>query len=147
MKRVLLATAIALAVAGCTSTQFKEYVGGGEVVGTGGARQIVDGVDIWEEGTPPVKYKVIGIIDDNRSNGPIHRAQRLPSIAKAVKEHGGDAAIILKEGREFAGMVMNSTTAAYGHGSYANANTTGFATPMMHVNTKAAVIKYVSSQN
>lgn len=149
---------ISAALAGCASTKYKEYVGGKEVVGTGGAREMIDGMEVWSEGTPNRKFRVVGIIDDERPGGLIPRATRMSDIVKKAKESGGDAIIVYNEGSQVAGFINNSfgsSTANFSGNAYTYGNTTnisgtgygtsqstGFSAPMMRLTTKAAVIKY-----
>jgi hypothetical protein len=57
-------------LAGCASvtTEYKTFEGvrAGIVEGKGGAKVIVDGMEIWEDGEPPRKFKVLGFIDETR---------------------------------------------------------------------------------
>ena len=48
--------------AGCSTTNYYTYSGSGIYQGRGGASKNVDGVDIWLDGTPARKFKIIGYI-------------------------------------------------------------------------------------
>lgn len=149
-KKLLLATFLAAVLSGCATTNYKEYVGGREVTGTGGAREMIDGMEVWSEGTPNRSFHVVGIIDDTRPGGPLPMASRLSDIVKKAKEAGGDAVLVYSEGSEVAGFVGNSfgtaNATAYRSGNMVNAygygQTTSFSAPMRRAMTKAAVIKY-----
>ena len=150
MKKLCIAVAMAAVLAGCATTTYKEYVGGKEVTGTGGAREMVDGMEVWTEGMPNRPFRVIGVIDDTRGGGRLPMASRLSDIAKKAKEANGDAVVIYREGSEVAGFVNNSfgtaNATAYRSGNVVNAygsgQSTAFSAPMMRMSTKAAVIKY-----
>lgn len=145
-----LAVCLATLLSACASTTYKEYVGGREVTGQGGTREMIEGVEVWENGAPNRPFRVIGIIDDQRGGGVIPRMSRLSDIAKRTKEAGGDAAIIYQEGSEIAGFISNSysstTGSAYAYGNRisgsASTSTNGYTAPVTRLNTKAAVIKY-----
>jgi hypothetical protein len=36
------------------------------MIGQGGAAKTINGVDIWQIGTPPRKFQIIGFIEDSR---------------------------------------------------------------------------------
>jgi hypothetical protein len=58
---------LAFAFASCTSTDFQAWEGGNFVVqGHGGTRKVVDGMDVWTHGDPPRRFKVLGIIENER---------------------------------------------------------------------------------
>jgi hypothetical protein len=108
MVKILRASLIVLPlilVTSCSSTKFTEYEDGKTMQGTGGAVRIVDGIEIWTDGSPFRKFKVIGVI--SHSAGPHPRGligMMMPSssspsdsqLAKAAKAHGGDAVVIVQ---------------------------------------------------
>lgn len=56
-------------LAGCATTEYKAYEGKGNVIdGKGGTKVVVDGMEIWDNGEPPRKFKILGI-DDQRPGG------------------------------------------------------------------------------
>jgi len=84
-----------LLTVGCStvSTNFKPFEGKSDVVeGKGGTKVVVDGMEIWENGDPPRKYKVIGIIEDSRGGGLPMNSLKEDMVEKA-REAGGDALI------------------------------------------------------
>jgi hypothetical protein len=104
--RILVATAV-LAFASPLSARvtFAQYDGpNAERVGGGGTRITKNGVDWWTAGSPSRRYRVLGVITDTRSNKPF-RGQALgsKSIAKQVKNAGGDAVILMGQDRQIAG--------------------------------------------
>lgn len=154
-KQILITSLLVATLAGCahSNTTFKEYVGGREMNGTGGAREVVNGMEVWTDGTPNRRFRVIGIVDDERNGGVITRRGRIPAIIEKAKEAGGDAVVIYSEGSEVAGMVNNSfgsaSATAYRSGNMVNGYSTGqgtsVAVPIRRLTTKAAVIKYANS--
>jgi len=149
MRAIVLFAALAAALSACVTTNYKPYEGAAVQMGTGGARTSIAGVDLWEDGTPPRKYLVVGIIDDKRRNEALDRSSFHGDIAKKVKENGGDAAIILGRSELFRGTVNTGNT--YGTVTKANAKSanvqaysTGVGIPLYDVNSKIQVIKYVA---
>jgi len=110
-------------LSGCLSTTaFKAYDDGGATyLGRGGAKEIVDGVELWSDGSPPRQYRLIGMIEDSRPNAVIPKAAFKSDMVKAVREHGGEAGIILSRGV----VQLGSYTMPTGVATH-----TGTATPM-----------------
>jgi hypothetical protein len=94
----LLPLAAAIALTGCASGPsmvYRDYEGGDAISGKGGTRRTVDGMAIWDNGAPPRKFKVIGIITDQY---PEFDSEIRNSEKKAVamaRERGGDALILV----------------------------------------------------
>ena len=124
--------------------------------GTGGTKETVEGVDIWRDGTPPRKFKMIGVIDDVRRDSWMAGSGK-KSLAKKAAEVGGDAIIILDSRREVVGHYNpgRSGTATTTGTFYGSGNTTMYqgqttyqtggstSTAIRDKITKAAVIKYL----
>jgi hypothetical protein len=82
---------VALVLIGC-STDFQPYEGTSAVrKGTGGTRQVVEGMDWWTSGEPPRPYRVLGTIVDNRSGSISGRLSYEPMVVGAARRQGGDA--------------------------------------------------------
>jgi len=142
---------------GCASTKYSSFEGARVVEGAGGTKTTVDGMDIWNNGAPPRKFKVIGIIDDVRPQSLIGMARYESSLVKKAKEAGGDAIIFLDSRSELVGFhnsgqsgTSQTTGSAYGFGdaayyqgqtTYQNYGSTTSA--IQNKITKVAVIKYV----
>lgn len=105
-KRVLAAAAVVV-VAGC-GTPVSEYAAyeGPVVQGSGGAKRSVGGVDVWSDGAPPRRYRIIGILSDNTNQvgSPVERA-----VAHA-KRVGGDAVVLVDSKDRLAGMDKRGNT-------------------------------------
>jgi hypothetical protein len=75
-----------------------------ELRGAGGKHSSYHGVDVWTQGMPKRAFRVIGVIKDIRTDkffaGNLVQSSRL---AKLVKNHGGDAAIIRAISRDSIG--------------------------------------------
>src|SRR5215510_44096 len=125
---------------GCASTEYQALESQAPITGQGvaGTRQVVDGVDIWTFGTPPRKYRVLGVINDTRGAGPVPMAGYYSGIAAKVKQYGGDAAIEVSSQRQYIGTASfaNATTttsggysgAGYNYGNFSTVNGTVNAT-------------------
>ncbi len=103
MKLFLTGLLCAVLCAGCASTNYKAWHGGGVQTGPGGAMEVVQGVEVWTHGRPNRPYVVVGVIEDTRPGGIIPMAQRAGAVAKAAKAKGGDGLIVVNESRESMG--------------------------------------------
>ena len=63
-------------------------------LGQGGAREHVDGVDIWMRGEPPRPYEVLAYTSVETAEGWIGERFLLKRVASRVREAGGDAALV-----------------------------------------------------
>jgi hypothetical protein len=104
---------VAMLAASCSTTSFTEYRGQGVVEGKGGTVRVVEGIDLWENGEPDRKYRILGVIDDSRGEGLISRSGKDGAIAKTAREHGGDGVILSGSSREFRGVDLDSGAARY----------------------------------
>lgn len=125
------------------STKFQAYEVKDQIIeGEGGTRETVLGVDFWTTGTPPHKYKVIGIIIDDRNKGMLtHDAVGSEKVAKVIKEAGGDAAIVQSQSERTTG-VVSSGSASYG---YHYGFGTAFASAVRREKSEMIVVKYLPS--
>jgi hypothetical protein len=86
-----------------TSITFQEWRGPDEYIGQGGLCHTVDGIDIWENGSPDSRYKILGVVDATVVSKAIfmaasggHSSQLDARLAKEAKKHGGDAVILIQ---------------------------------------------------
>ncbi len=102
---------------GCSSTKVLEYDGAKVVHGTGGAKETVDGIDIWKVGEPNGDYQIIGVVEDEYlDNGSplgslVAGNSSRSRIVKAAKEKGANGIIFISQNRTptgFAGQVNSS---------------------------------------
>mgnify|MGYP005760461503 CR=1 FL=1 len=142
MKQLLIAATL-IFLSACASTEFKAYEGNNKTfTGNGGTKTTVNGIDIWDTGSPPRKFIVLGIIDDRRGSGPIPMYQLNSDIAKKVIEAGGDAAIQISSDTKITGYITNNNTTAYAFGNSVSAYGSGTISPVRKNYTRFAVIKY-----
>ena len=102
-----LATLAAPASAG---KRFMAYEGRDAIQdGVGGTKVTTDGIDFWTTGTPPHRFQVIGIIDDKRGGGWMAgKAIGAHSIAKMIRDAGGNAALVLDQSSAVTGFVQGA---------------------------------------
>lgn len=99
-----------LGLSACSSTHFKPWQGGGIQVGKGGACEQIEGIDVRSYGLPNRAFRTIGIIEDVRGSGAIPMARRAKCVAREAKQHGGDAVVVVNEGREYVGTFSSLNT-------------------------------------
>lgn len=147
---------VVLLFAGCASTDYSTFEGSKVYHGAGGAKKVVNGIEIWTDGEPPRDFRIIGIITDNRATGLAQNMTYFYDIARKVKNVGGDAAIIMSSrvdvvGTTYTQPYVNGTTrqTTYGSDGKASGYTTGFtysapqAVVQREKSSKIAVIRYV----
>lgn len=145
MKKTTTITALTtlLLVAGCASvsTEYKTFEGvqSGIIEGKGGSKIIADGMEIWENGEPPHKFKILGFIDDSRETGLLSWSSDRDDIVEKAREAGGDAVIKLNSQAQLAefykaGGVVVNVYGGYAHTAYGASE---------KIVSKYAVIKYV----
>lgn len=141
--RIWLGVLVSLVLAGCQTTEFKQYEGASVQQGSGGTKTVVDGVDIWDNGTPPRRYKVLGIVEDERSGGSLFMASQRSDIAKKARAAGGDAAILISNDSQIQGYVGNMSANTYGYRGSSSTYGSMNATAATRNFSKFAVIKYL----
>ena len=131
--------AVCILIAGCASTNYSTFEGGRVIEGTGGTKKTVEGMDIWNNGSPPRKYKIVGIIDDVRRDALIQMSLQEKALVKKAREAGGDAILFLDSKSEVLGFSNSGGAQIYGD----NVNYQGSSTAIRNKITKVAVIKFV----
>jgi len=139
--RIIVALSLAaLAAPASAGKKFMAYEGRDAIRdGVGGTKVTTDGVDFWTTGTPPHRFQVLGIIDDSRGSGWWDgSAVGARSIAKMVREAGGNAALVAGQSRAITGFEYedNGYSSDPAHGS-------GSARADVIRSTRFVVVKYL----
>lgn len=85
---------------GCATAEYSAYEGSRTLNGRGGAKKNVNGMEVWTEGTPPKRYKIIGII--TTSDG--HSA-----AVNEARKYDADALILIDKYTYYTGTTTNTT--------------------------------------
>jgi hypothetical protein len=145
MKSTLVLLISALVLAGCASTNFKTFETRGESIieGQGGTKTVHEGMDVWDYGDPPRKFKVLGIIEDERPGGIIPMSQLKSDVVRKAREAGGQALIQIRSEAQIVGYQTFGSASATAYGNRATA--TGFSTtaPLRKNYARFAVIQYI----
>lgn len=145
-KSIALITILAASLfAGCATTEYKAFEGKGNIVdGQGGTKVVVDGMEIWDNGEPPRKFKVIGIIEDERPGGLIPMMQLRADMVKKARAAGGEAVIQMDNQSQVAGAYTSGSASAYRYGNSANAYGSSTTMAIRRNTARFAVIQYVN---
>src|SRR5260370_910798 len=120
--RFALLLVVPLLFVGCTSTDFQSWEGRNSVVeGHGGTRKVVDEMGVWTFGDPPRRFKVLGIIQDERPGGFVAMARLKHDIVEKARENGGNAVILVSSASQLAGYYTAGSVNAYSYGGYGTA--------------------------
>lgn len=140
---VALVASLAL-TSGCalySNGNFEPYSGPNEFTGQGGSKRTVDGIDIWDMGSPPQRFRILGyIFQRNFDNGSVMSVlanlDTQHEIVKQAKKAGGNAIIF---------EAQNSKTLGYSGNVdyYGNFD----ASPTTMTNSRIAVIKYLPGRS
>jgi len=136
--------AAVLILAGCSTTDFQSWEGRNSVIeGRGGTKKVVDGMDVWTNGDPPRRFRVLGVIDDDRLGGIIPMARLQHDIVKKAREQGGDAVILLSSSSRLIGYYTDTTENAQLYGNTAVGSGSSTTIPLTKRASKFVVIKYL----
>lgn len=146
MRTFLALTAIASLsfLAACATTEYKPYEAKDNLFeGEGGNKVVVDGMEIWDNGDPPRRFKVLGIIDDECPGGLIPMSQLRSDMVKKAREAGGDALVQLSSRSQISGYYTSGSGSAYAYGGSATAYGSSVAVPVRRNVVRLALIKYL----
>jgi len=147
-----LVAAIGTLPLGCavySNASYSAWEGPSLYTGTGGTKKTVDGIDIWQVGTPPCSFQVLGLIAQRNYNdgsplAVLASATSQNDLVKQAKLHGGDAIVFLGQNTQvtgYSGSFQGSyQDSGYGTGYY-NGTTAGHANTLSQ--TGVAVVKYL----
>jgi hypothetical protein len=108
LRHLLLLLVTSLLVA-CATIDFQPFEAKINVFdGTGGTKVVVDGVDFWANGTPPRKYKLLGIVSSEVGAGAGAESVIRTAVSVEVRKQGGNAAIEVGNNQAFAGVIRTA---------------------------------------
>ncbi|HEY8037712.1 MAG TPA: hypothetical protein VIF37_19205 [Methylobacter sp.] len=133
-------------LSGCAllaTTEYKLFEGklDGVIDGNGGTKAVVDDMEIWFDGEPPRKFKILGFIDDNRESDWIRMLSLQGDIVDEAREAGGEAIIKLNSQSQLARFYSAGGASSNSYASPAFASSVSMSN-RRHL-SKYAVIKYV----
>lgn len=113
-----------LLLSACASTNFQQYEGraGSDIVeGEGGTKEMLGPYELWGSGTPPRRYKILGMVEIEDFDNVLGRGRIKDALVAKLKEENADAAINLDSsgGGQAVGMAISnkgtvSTLAGFG---------------------------------
>ena len=116
--------AVAILLSGCatvigTNTEYKEWRGDNTFLGNGGAVEVVDNVEFWEQGEPNQPFKVIGLINQTKQasigHGILFSDFNRDQILDIVKRENGDGVVTMNSQRFVSGYKTEMPMNQYGH--------------------------------
>jgi len=134
-----------LAAAGCATTTYRPFETRGDALfeGKGGVRAAHDGMEIWDFGDPPRRYKVLGFIDDERPGSAAQMSRLLGDVVQKARDVGGQALIQVRNQSQITGWQSVDGTAPTAVGSSATTAGTTTAMPIRRNRAQFIVIRYV----
>jgi len=140
-----LVAALVGALTGCATTTYKPFETRGDAIfdGKGGTRSVEDGMDIWEWGDPPRRYRVLGLIDDERPGGAVQMARLRSDMVKKAREVGGQALIQVRNQSRVVGSQTTGNTSAAAYAGPATAMGATTTKPLRENSAQFIVIRYL----
>ena len=109
-RNAAFALLLGTALAGCAQVDYQPYEGRDATVeGRGGTRRMAAGIDVWSNGAPPRRYRVLGVASVELGEGIGHQTMVDSALASQVRKAGGDAAILLASERSVLGIAPVGT--------------------------------------
>lgn len=151
-RQLLVFLAMITLLCGCAATSYSDWEGSQIYQGHGGARKVVNGIELWTDGAPPRAFRIIGVITDERNKAPIPMASFHSDIARLAKKRGGDAAIIVGTSVENVATLFTPVTTTgtqtgtiqtYGDTSYYSGSSSHTSSGQTAVNVRRQTAKIV----
>lgn len=120
-------------IAACANinTEYKPFEAKVNVFeGGGGTKVVIDGLEYWDNGDPPRKFRILGIIDDERPGGRIQMSYLRSDIIQKAKEAGGDAVVQITNNSLIVGSVATGVASTSAYGGTATGFGTSIAVPV-----------------
>ena len=109
MKTITLTAVFLAFLVGCAQTNYQQFEGrsGPQIVeGQGGTKAIVEGYEIWDNGTPPRRYQVLGVVEVEDFDNLFGNQRIRSALANQIKLAKGDAAVVVDRSGGGSGMSM-----------------------------------------
>ena len=143
---IFIFTGVAMLAAGCASSNFRPYSGVQKDWPTSpGCLMETNNAVPTYFGFPPRAYVVVGCLDETAA--PICASRVVRYAASRAKALGGDAIIVLDQGRQYVGSATHGTAYVYGPGpGYGSETATynGVSRPLYEGTASVLVIKFKS---
>ncbi len=140
-----LTTVLLLSGCACVTTEYKAFEGVQQAVinGKGGTKSIVDGMEVWDGGEPPRKFKVLGFIEDNRGSGWMqsHTSSVRDDVVEKARNAGGDAVVKMNTQSQLAEFYKAGGSSFNVYGAYSS--TAYYSSSAGRNVSKYAVIQYL----
>ena len=104
----LFAVSVVLLV-GCAHTNYQQFEGrnGPQIIeGQGGTKDVVNGYEIWDNGTPPRRYQVLGVVSVEDFDNVLGKRRIRNALSEQIQAAGGDAAVVVDTTGGGSGMAM-----------------------------------------
>jgi hypothetical protein len=150
MKTIAVGAVVVAAalVAGCANTQYKSFETATTKLhlGRGGTKQVIDGMEFWDNGEPPRHFKIIGFVEDQRPDAPLPMLVQRAEIVTKARAAGGDAVVQVANRSEVVG--TSGMTFGNAWGSWRSSSAIGFGVTeqIRRNNAVFAVIRYVEPE-
>lgn len=120
MQQIFFSSLVIFLFAGCADVTLSTYEGKSTdniVNGQGGTKSVDNGIEIWDSGTPPHRYKILGMATIADFDNPFGRSRIKNAIVDQAKSAGADGVIMLNESG--GGQTMVIASGFNGSGAYA----------------------------
>lgn len=160
--RILLPVLAACFLASCASTDkdFTAYKDNTIFLGHGGVVRSENGIEIWTDGSPDRRFRIIGVVAIKNSAGqklPLpgilsqlgQLAQSSPEshLVSEARAHGGDAVIIIQNQPSHDGFAGSESGTGGDNAASGTENSDGSTSSKHGHTTEAYIVKYVAGAN
>lgn len=109
MRIIILSAVLVVLLVGCAQTNYQQFEGrnGPQIIeGQGGTKEVVNGYEIWDNGTPPHRYQVLGVVAIEDFDNVFGKQRIYNALSEQIKTAGGDAAVVVDTTGGGSGMSM-----------------------------------------
>ena len=145
-----------------SDSEFTAYKDNTLFEGHGGVVRSVNGIELWTDGSPDRKFRILGVVVVNQKNAPrlpgllneLAQSEQLiqgspeSHLASEAKAHGGDAVIIIQNGRKHDGFFdQESGTGTDNEAGSETEFSQGKTSPKHRNAREAYIVKYAEGDN